>query len=173
MGQGQSNAPISTVTKPPEDDGITWWCKIGARGVCLAGGIGAVIAGLFRCITFTPLCLVAGIMLMLHGAVVIAFEAPCCCQFLDFIQPLARFSESRSAFQKALIYGLPAIIPLILCFSVTTGAGCALLFASGAVYGMIALGRKADRDTMRTRARGEDLEMKETLMANEESASVQ
>ncbi|KAK7465994.1 hypothetical protein BaRGS_00037431 [Batillaria attramentaria] len=175
MGQGQSSTPLPTVSnsKPPEDDGITWWCKIGARGVCIAGGLGAVFAGLFRCITFTPLCLVAGIMLMIQGFLVIALEAPCCCQFLDFIQPLARFSENRSPFQKALIYALPAITPLALCFSLTTGMGCILLFAAGAMYGLMALGRKADRQTMMSRARGDEMEMKETLIANEESASVQ
>ncbi|XP_076455165.1 calcium channel flower homolog [Babylonia areolata] len=173
MGQGQSNAPISTVSNPPQDDGITWWCKIGAKGMCVLGGIGAVIAGLFRCITFTPLCLVAGIMLMLQGFFLILMEAPCCCQFLDFIQPVSRFSERRGPFQKALIYGLPAILPLILCFSVTSAIGCALVFASGGIYGIIALGKKADKETMMTRARGEEVEMKETLIANEQSASVQ
>ncbi|KAL8567048.1 hypothetical protein ACOMHN_027477 [Nucella lapillus] len=103
----------------------------------------------------------------------ILMEAPCCCQFLDFIQPVSRFSDNRSPFQKALIYGLPAVLPLILCFSVATVAGCVLVFASGGIYGIIALGKKADRDTMMTRAKGEEVEMKETLIANEQSASVQ
>ncbi|KAK7094425.1 calcium channel flower homolog [Littorina saxatilis] len=172
MGQGQSNAPISTVSAPT-DDGITWWCRISAKAICVIGGLGAVIAGLFRCITFTPLCLVAGIMLMLQGFMLILFEAPCCCQFLDFVQPVSRFSERRSPFQKAIFYGLPAILPLILCFSITTAIGCMLVFASGGIYGIIALGKKADRDTMMNRAKGDDVEMKETLMANEETASVQ
>jgi hypothetical protein len=47
--------------------------------------------------------------------------------------------------------------------------GSALLIASGVIYGLIALGKKADRDTMMQRARGDDVEMKETLIANEVS----
>ncbi|XP_025114366.1 calcium channel flower homolog [Pomacea canaliculata] len=173
MGQGQSSPSISTVSNSTADDGIAWWCKIGARGACVAGGLGAMVTGLFSCITVTPLCLVAGVLLILIGFSVVMLEAPCCCQFMDFIQPVSRFSERRTPFQKALIYGLPALVPLMLCFSVTTALGCALLFASGGVYGIIALGKKAERDVMMSRARGDDLEMKETLMANEESASVQ
>lgn len=40
MGQTQSDAPISTVSNPPQDDGLTWWCRIGARGICIVGGLG-------------------------------------------------------------------------------------------------------------------------------------
>lgn len=175
MGQGQSGGPISTVSNPQQDDGLTWYCRIGAKSLCIVGGICAVITGLFRCITFTPLCLVAGIVLMLQGFMLILLEAPCCCQFLDFIQPLSRFSDRRTPFQKALIYGLPAIIPLLICFSITTIIGCALVFASGGIYGIIALGRKADRETMmnRVRSASDDVEMKDALIANEQSASVQ
>ncbi|XP_059157355.1 calcium channel flower homolog [Physella acuta] len=149
------------------DDGVTWWCKILATTCCIVAGLTAMLTGLFRLLTFTPLCLVAGILLMLLGFGVILLEAPCCCQFLDFIQPISRFSERRSYWQKAFAYALPAFIPPILCFSVTTMCGSALLIASGVVYGLIALGKKADRDIMLSRARGDDVEMKETLITNE------
>ena len=36
----------------------------------------------------------------------------------------------------------PAIVPLILCFSLTTGIGSLLVFASGGIYGIMALGKK-------------------------------
>ena len=171
--QGQSNAPVSTVSNAPQDDGLTWYCKIGAKSLCVVSGMGAVIAGLFRCLTFTPICLVAEIFLISHGFMLILLEAPCCCQFLDFIQPVSRFSDRRSPFQKALIYGLPALIPMMFCFSLSVVGGSALCVAAGGIYGIIALGRKADRETLTKRASGEDVEMKETLIANETSASVQ
>ncbi|CAG5128998.1 unnamed protein product [Candidula unifasciata] len=151
------------------DDGVTWWCKILAKTCCVVAGICAMITGLFRVITFTPLCLVAGILLMLLGFFVIIMEAPCCCQFLDFIQPISRFSERRTYWQKAIAYALPSFLPPMLCFSVTTACGSALLIASGVIYGLIALGKKADRDTMISRARGNDVELKETLITNEVS----
>lgn len=42
MGQGQSSPSISTVSNSTADDGIAWWCKIGARGACVAGGLGKI-----------------------------------------------------------------------------------------------------------------------------------
>ncbi|CAG5122194.1 unnamed protein product [Candidula unifasciata] len=150
-----------------QDDGVSWWCKMLARTSCVVAGLIAMITGLFRIITFTPLCLVAGILLMLLGFFEVLLEAPCCCQFLDFIQPISQFSERRSYWQKALAYALPPLIPPLLCFSVTTMCGSALLMASGVIYGLIALGRKADRQTMITRARGRDVEMNSTLVTNE------
>lgn len=47
-----------------------------------------------------------GFSFRLIGFSVVMLEAPCCCQFMDFIQPVSRFSERRTPFQKALIYGL-------------------------------------------------------------------
>lgn len=154
-----------------KDDGVTWWCKIIAKSACVVAGFVAVICGLFRLLTFTPMCLVSGIYLMLLGFIEIVLEAPCCCQFLDFIQPISRFSENRSYWEKALVYTLPPILAPLMCFSTTTMAGAALLMASGVIYGMIALGRKADRDTMLARARSQDLEMKSTLVTNESNSS--
>ncbi|CAL1526518.1 unnamed protein product [Lymnaea stagnalis] len=159
-GQGQPGGQ-----KP--DDGVTWWCKILATTCCIVAGITALITGLFRLLTFTPLCLVAGILLMLLGFGIILLEAPCCCQFLDFIQPISRFSERRSYWQKAFVYAIPAFVPPIMCFSITTMCGSGLLIASGVIYGLIALGKKADRETMMSRARSDDVELKETLITNE------
>ncbi|BFZ20103.1 hypothetical protein BsWGS_23142 [Bradybaena similaris] len=165
----EARVGVQAAGHPPakQDDGVTWWCKILARTCCVVAGLCAMITGVFRIITFTPLCLVAGILLMLLGFFVIIMEAPCCCQFLDFIQPISRFSERRTYWQKALAYALPPFLPPLMCFSVTTACGSALLIAAGVIYGLIALGKKADRDTMISRARGSDVELKETLITNE------
>ncbi|KAK3758800.1 hypothetical protein RRG08_030611 [Elysia crispata] len=165
-GQGDARTAVQQ-----KDDGVTWWCRILAKSACVVAGFVAMLTGLFRLLTFTPMCLVAGIYLMLLGFIEIVLEAPCCCQFLDFIQPVSRFSESRSYWEKALVYTLPPILAPLMCFSTTTMCGAALLMASGVIYGMIALGRKADRDTMLARARSQDVEMKATLVTNETTSS--
>uniref|UniRef100_A0A0B6ZI39 Calcium channel flower n=1 Tax=Arion vulgaris TaxID=1028688 RepID=A0A0B6ZI39_9EUPU len=182
MGQKQTTSSLSSLQAGAEsnqtgaqsqqvDDGVSWWCKSLARTCCVVAGLTAMITGLFRMITFTPLCFVAGLLLMFMGFFEILLEAPCCCQFLDFIQPISRFSERRSYWQKALVYGLPPLLPLLLCFSITTIIGCVVLIASGVIYGLIALGKKADRSTMMARAQGRDTEMDDTLVTNEISPS--
>jgi hypothetical protein len=32
------------------------------------------------------------------------FEVPICCQFVQYTQPVAQFSEQRPAWQKAVLY---------------------------------------------------------------------
>jgi hypothetical protein len=36
----------------------------------------------------------------------IMFEVPICCQFVSYTQPVARFSERRPAWQKAMLYSM-------------------------------------------------------------------
>ncbi len=36
----------------------------------------------------------------------IMFEVPICCQFVSYTQPVARFSEKRPAWQKAMLYSM-------------------------------------------------------------------
>lgn len=38
------------------------------------------------------------------GFVVTVFEAPCCCQFIDFADKVGKFSENRPYWQKAVTY---------------------------------------------------------------------
>lgn len=54
MGQGQSNAPISTVSNTPQDDGLTWYCKIGAKSVCVIGGLGKFFISLSLSLCHKP-----------------------------------------------------------------------------------------------------------------------
>jgi len=38
------------------------------------------------------------------GFLTVALEAPFCCAFVDFIEQIAQFSESRAYWQKAALY---------------------------------------------------------------------
>ncbi len=85
-----------------------------------------MICGVFGAISITPSCIAAGAIMMyvnlllffsidkLHfnffcsflGFSMIMFEVPICCQFVSYTQPVARFSEKRPAWQKAMIYSM-------------------------------------------------------------------
>ncbi|KAI5630732.1 hypothetical protein NE865_16556 [Phthorimaea operculella] len=79
--------------------------------------------------------------------------APCCCFFIDYVQTLSDKVESRPYWQKAALYVGLSLPPFFLCFlSVSTFLGSGLIFATGVVYGMMALGKKASIDDMRNSA---------------------
>ncbi|KAL5012599.1 hypothetical protein ScPMuIL_011150 [Solemya velum] len=162
----QANA---TEHKPGEP--VAWWFKFLTRAVGVIGGIVAMVTGVMVCMTIHPICLVAGIMQICAGFVLIVFEAPCCCPFLDFIDKIGKFSETRPFWHKAIMYCVMSIFPIAMCFSISSVLGSGLIFADGVLYGLMFLGRKADRQQMRLNAMS-DMEMKTTLMDNEEQVSL-
>jgi len=40
------------------------------------------------------------------GFALIMFEVPICCQFVQYTQPVAQFSQQRPAWQKAVLYSV-------------------------------------------------------------------
>ncbi|WAR31359.1 FLOWR-like protein [Mya arenaria] len=111
-----------------QDDQVSWWFKLLARGLGTIGGL--------------DMCEPLGVPEILAGFMVVVLEAPCCCPFLDFIDKIGKFSENRPYWQKGALYVGSGIVPILLCFSTTTVLGCALVFGTGVLYGMMALGKK-------------------------------
>jgi len=87
----------------------------------------------------------------------VALEAPFCCAFVDFIERIAQFSESRAYWQKAALYCIMGAvsfflkcdiflqflqIPCLICFELGTVLGTAMIIAAGFAYGFMALGKK-------------------------------
>ncbi|GAB1607057.1 calcium channel flower homolog [Argonauta hians] len=164
-------SPILTQTAAtaakPENDGISWWFKFMAKGVGVVGGVVAMVAGIMTCISLTPACMFGGILQVCLGFTTVVFEGPCCCPFLDFISQIGKFSDNRPHWQKAVFYTIISLIPIVMCFSLSTVFGCSLVFVSGVLYGMMALGKKADRSEMMEKAR-QDVEMTGTLLEHAE-----
>ncbi|XP_014779321.1 calcium channel flower homolog [Octopus bimaculoides] len=132
----------TTTAKPQNNDGISWWFKFMAKGVGVFGGLVAMASGVVTCVTLTAACLAAGIAQLCVGFVTVVFEGPCCCPFLDFITQIGKFSDNRPHWQKAMFYTLSSLIPIVMCFSLSTVFGCCLVFATGVLYGIMALGKK-------------------------------
>ncbi|XP_035788990.1 calcium channel flower-like isoform X1 [Anopheles albimanus] len=138
----------------PRDD-VPWHLKYGGRAAGIVGGFFAVLFGLYNCIGILlgdVGCLVGGILQILAGFVVLAIEAPCCFIFIDFVQQAAEKADQRPYWNRAALYCLIAIPPVIMCFGLGSLFGCGLIFVTGMLYGMMALGKKASLDSMRAAA---------------------
>lgn len=127
-----------------------------------------MITGIVTCISLQAMCILAGVLQMLVGFITVLFEAPCCCQFIEFAEKIGHFSERRPAWQKACLYCGLSLGPVFMCFGMATVFGSLLVFVCGVLYGMMFLGKKGERDAMKAQARGNDVEMKATLMDNED-----
>ncbi|CAG9121718.1 unnamed protein product [Plutella xylostella] len=139
-----------------QKDDVPWWMRLAGRALGTVGSGIAIFLGLLNCMGIVLLqvsCLIAGIWQMLAGFIVIVCEAPCCCFFVDYVQVLSDRMETRPYWNKAVLYVGLALPPFFLCFlSMSTWFGSGLIFATGIVYGMMALGKKGSMDDMRTSA---------------------
>lgn len=147
---------VSDSPSGPNDPEVTWWCRILTRVAASIAGVVAFVLGIVACIGLSAICIVAGIIQMLASVILLIFEAPICCQFFEITKPIAGFAERRSFLQKAFIYGGMAIPPIFMCFGASTLVGSGFIFAVGVIYGLMSLGRKADRATMLARASAEE-----------------
>ncbi|XP_065206742.1 calcium channel flower isoform X2 [Planococcus citri] len=142
------------MARPNDDlvnkDEVPWWLKYSARGLGTVGGGLALFLGIFNIITsfLTFSCILAGIMQAIVAFTVLAIEAPCCCMFVDYVQDASNYVEKRPYWNRAAYYMLGALIPFFMCFSFSIFFGSGLIFATGVLYGMMALGKKGTRADM-------------------------
>ncbi|CAK8673664.1 calcium channel flower homolog [Clavelina lepadiformis] len=135
-------------------DGATWWCKLLAKAVGVIAAIVCLIFAISNFITFHITCLAAGIIMVFISAILILFEAPICCMFFERTKSISDWLDRRKYWHKGLFYIIISIIPVILCPGFSTFIGCICPFATGVIYGLMSLGKKADRGEMLTNAEG-------------------
>lgn len=147
------------MVRPGEDpnakDDVPWWMKYAGRGLGTIGSVAAMFFGLLNCpsILFGGIfCFLSGVWQILAGFIVICCEAPCCCMFVEHVQKLSEWIESKPYFYKAAAYCALAIPPIILCPGVSSILGSGCIFGTGIIYGMMGLGRKASAEEMRAAA---------------------
>ena len=85
-------------------DDLPWWFKYLGRGFGILGGVLAILFGALNCISVTPKCIAAGLVLMVAGVIALTLEAPCCFVFFDFGDKLTRWSESRKPWHKVVLF---------------------------------------------------------------------
>uniref|UniRef100_H2YUU1 Calcium channel flower n=1 Tax=Ciona savignyi TaxID=51511 RepID=H2YUU1_CIOSA len=133
-------------------DGVTWWCKILAR---IVGVVAAIVCGICAITTFLSgtfgfdgLCITSAVVMVLNCFVLLLFEAPICCAFCEITQPISNWVDKRQYWQKGAIYVGLSILPVALCRNIATILGSVCPFAAGVLYGLMSLGKKADRSEM-------------------------
>ncbi len=85
-------------------DGEAWWFKWLIKSASVILGFIAFILGLLTAISFSPFCVIAGLILCASAIIVLALEVPICFSFVEFLRPVTAFSEGRPHWQKVVIY---------------------------------------------------------------------
>lgn len=149
----------SLMQRPNQDlvskDEVPWWLKYTGRGLGTVGSGVAMLLGFWNCIGIllgNVECLLSGVWQILAGFVVIVIEAPCCCLFIDFVQNISDSVEKRPYWNRAALYMCIAVPAVILCPGIGSVFGSGLIFATGVLYGIMALGKKASAEEMRANA---------------------
>uniref|UniRef100_A0A0M3HU95 Calcium channel flower n=2 Tax=Ascaris TaxID=6251 RepID=A0A0M3HU95_ASCLU len=148
MGAAASGAQAQMQTEHDPNAAFPWWVRLLAKGLGILGGFIAIFFAVLGFLSFSATCIIAVLLQLAFGLLIVALEAPFCCMFIDFIERIAVFSESRKYWQKALIYCVMGVIPILMCPELNTILGGGMIFASGTVYGFMALGKKADLSSM-------------------------
>ncbi|TMW44579.1 hypothetical protein DOY81_010342 [Sarcophaga bullata] len=79
-------------------------------------------------------------------------EAPCCFFCIDHSGHIADMVDARPMWNRAALYCIISVFPVFLCLGLGSIFPCALVFASGVIYGMMSLGKKASAAEMRQAA---------------------
>lgn len=125
--------------------------------------LGSAALGFFVLFTLSATCLGMGIYMIMMGAVILAFEAPMCCQYVPALVTMSNWIESHFRFwMRGCLYFLLALLPIIFCLEVSTFVGCGSVMITAALYGVLAIGKKG-ADVSKT-TNSEDIEMKTNLV---------
>lgn len=134
----------------------TWWIETHKSQITTLLAVTEAIFGLICAISiFSPSCIPAGILQIISAIIVLAIEAPTFVTAIQFAQPVGMFFDGKPVWVKFVTYLIMAIIPTFFgCYGITFML--AFLSAGGiaGLFGVLLLGRKANRDEMRFQASG-------------------
>lgn len=133
-------------------DGMSFWFKWLIKGSAVVLGLIAILMGVVTAFSIHFTCILAGVVLICGGVLVLAMEVPICCNYIEFIRPLTRFSEGRPHWQKVAVYMAPPILVIILCISVASFLGAFCILGVAALYFMLTIGKKASLQDMQNTA---------------------
>lgn len=150
--QVQEVAPVEK-----EDDGVTWWCKLLVKVIGVVAAVVSIIAAIPALIKIWNITgVITGVLMVFNGILLFIFEAPICCSYMEITQKIGTWIEKRKYYQKGIIYLIMAILPLLPSRDVISILGCIPVFATGVFYGLLSLGKKADRSEMMSKAQAGD-----------------
>lgn len=123
--------------------------------VAVIAAIACVACSVTVFITINPLCIIAGVWMICIALIIIMLEVPFCCQMFDTTKGFAKYTTTMKYWQKGIFYIIISIAPVALCPGLMTVLGCIVPFATGVIYGLMSLGKKASRGEMLASARGD------------------
>ncbi|CAH8636008.1 unnamed protein product [Heterobilharzia americana] len=94
--------------------------EYGLKAAAIATAVLCISLGVFCMISISAQCIIGGLLLIIIGVIVIILEAPICCSMVPQLHKVNEFIEKRSPIEKSVFYGIAAILPLSLCFGVST-----------------------------------------------------
>ena len=147
----QSTVQTTQSVQDPNDMGICCTFLIRLWGITSAFFI--VICGIVRLLSFSPLCLAAGLYLIIFGLVTFLLEAPIILSFVPTAAPLlACVNRYLRPWVRCIIYILVLIPPIALCQSVSVILAALLWFVTFALNAVLVIGSKGkDRDSVESR----------------------
>ncbi|KAH9511235.1 Calcium channel flower [Dermatophagoides farinae] len=126
-----------------------WLITSAARAVGSIAGVVSILCGSFLILDILNVhCIFSGALLIIEGFLMILTEAPCCCVFFEFAYMPSTLMNKRPPWIKATIYLFFAAIPFFWCTGVSTFFSSGLIMATSALYLLMALGKKANREEM-------------------------
>lgn len=128
-------------------------------------GLCSAALGFFVLFTLSATCLGMGIYMILMGAMILAIEAPLCCQYVPALVTMSNWIDTHFRFwMRGCLYFLMALLPIIFCLEVSTFVGCGSIMITAALYGVLAIGKKGADASKNTNT--DDIEMKANLVDN-------
>lgn len=128
-------------------------------------GLCSAALGFFVLFSFSATCLGMGIYMILMGAMVLALEAPLCCQYVPTLVAMSNWIENHFKFwMRGCLYLILGLFPIIFCLETSTFVGCGCVIISAALYGVLAIGKKG---AGASNANSDEQEMKTNLVDKE------
>ncbi|KAI6649280.1 Calcium channel flower-like protein isoform X1 [Oopsacas minuta] len=143
--------PVTQQGQDPNDMGICCTFLIRLWGVISAVLI--VICGIVRVISITPLCLVAGLYLILFGLVTFLMEAPIILTFLPTAAPLLGcINKYLRPWVRCIFYIIVLIPPVAMCPTISVILAALLWFVTFSLNAVLVIGAKGkDRNIVNQR----------------------
>ncbi|MCP9265189.1 hypothetical protein DINM_020425 [Dirofilaria immitis] len=104
MGAATSGLQSQMQQEHDPNAAFPWWVRFLAKALGVLGGFVAICFAVLGLLSFSATCIIAVLLQLAFGILTVALEAPFCCMFIDFIEKIAMFSESRKYWQKAALY---------------------------------------------------------------------
>ncbi|TGZ55480.1 hypothetical protein CRM22_010391 [Opisthorchis felineus] len=115
-------------------DAQPWYLRHAPKAIGVITSIVCFICGITTMISITVSCIISGILLILISIVVMTAEAPLCCAMVPQLNRVSVLGEKLSSLQRLIFYAIATILPISLCFGISTIFTTLVLGGSCAFY---------------------------------------